>query len=166
MENTKANILLIFAIGLIIGIWLRGCSDNIPNNLVEPQTKVIKEIEKQTVTLKGEVKTLKQIVEKEDKRKVDSLKRELDSILALQNFDCDTALNICLKTVSAQETVIKRQDTIIHKQDTIIFNDSIVKLNLNQRIVIEKKKARKSMFKGIGIGFVGGILTGVLVKNT
>ena len=166
MENTKANVLLIFAIGLILGIWLRGCSDSIPNKIIEPQTITVKEIEKQTVTLKGEVRTLKEIVEKEDKRKVDSLRRELDSILALQNFDCDTALNVCLKTVFAQETVIKRQDTIIHKQDTIIFNDSIVKLNLNQEIVLQKKKARKNMFKGIGIGFVGGILTGVLVKNT
>lgn len=165
MEKPYDKYLLLFALGVIAGISMKSCSDNAetPYKVTEP---AVKEIEKETVYLKGEVITLKHIVEKEDKRRVDSLTNKLDSILALENFDKDTALNVCLDVVENQEIVIKRQDTIIVKQENIIYNDSIVKQVLNQEIITQKKKARKNMFKGIGIGFVGGILTGILWKNS
>lgn len=165
MEKPYNNYLLLFALGVFAGIMIRGCSDNID---IRPTTTVpaAKEIEKETITLKGEVKTLKEIVEKEDKRRVDSLTNKLDSILALENFDKDTALYTCIDLVGAQKEVIKRQDTIILKQDTIIYNDSLIINLLKQEVKVEKKKARKNMFKGIGLGFMGGFLTGILVKNT
>jgi hypothetical protein len=168
-RRPKLNTLVIIVIGVVLGIILRTCSDN-PPNYVTPKTakEVIKEIEEKTVYLKGDVRYLKQVVKTEDLVKVDSLKRILDSIAKTKSPSekKDSGLNDCLNVVSAQDTLIARQDTIILKQDSIIYNDSIVKVLLNQEVKYQKKKARKNMVKGTVFGFIGGIITGILVKNT
>lgn len=168
-RRPKLNTLIIIVIGVVLGIALRTCSYN-PPNYVSPQTakEVIKEVEEKTVYLKGDVRYLKQIVEKEDKLKIDSLRRILDSISAKKTpkEKEGSGLRNCLDVVKAQDTLIARQDTIILKQDSIIYNDSIVKVLLNQEVKYQKKKARKNMIKGTVFGFIGGLITGVLVRNT
>lgn len=162
-DKKYISYILLLAVGLFTGTCLRNCSEP---TYTEPTEKIVKQIEEKNIYIKEQVKGLKEIVEKEDKRKVDSLTFKLDSIMAIKNFNKDTALFTCIDLVGAQKELIKRQDTIILKQDTIIYNDSLIINLLKQEVKVEKKKARKNMFKGIGIGFVGGILTGVLVKNT
>lgn len=164
----KDKIFIIIIAVLLIILSLKGCGQK---EITKWYTKYVpvKEIEKQTEKIKGDVVILKEIVEKEDKTQVDSLKRQLDSIMSTTNYDKDTALITCLDVVESQDIVIKRQDTIIAKQDTIISNDSIVKLMLNDEIKFQKKKARKNMWKGIGIGtgvgVIGVIFTSIVLKN-
>ena len=164
-----SNYLVVIAVSVFLGVILRTCSDNPPNYVV-PQTakEVIKEIEEKTVYLKGDVRYLKQRVETEDVTKIDSLKRILDSIIKTKSPSekQDSGLNDCLNVIKAQDTLIARQDTIILKQDSIIYNDSVVKVLLNQEVKYQKKKARKNMVKGTVLGFMGGIITGIFVRNT
>ena len=168
-RRPASNYLLVVAVSVFLGIILKTCADN-PISYTSPKTakEVIKEIEEKTVYLKGDVRYLKQVVEKEDKTRIDSLRSVLDSIIKskLSSELQNSGLNDCLKVIGAQDTLIARQDTIILKQDSIIYNDSIVKNLLNQELKNEKKKARKNMVKGTVLGFLGGFVTGILVKNT